>query len=254
MERYFMSRQHECKGECIYCFGKWDNYIKFPDVEVHGDHLIIYPNCDGDFFDDGFENIMNRIHNSKHKNVIFSVSTKFIPTEYQLQKIQELNSKLKSENSFFKLSVSFSCSDSIERFEKNTSVYNDKIELIKRINEHAIPYFTIIKPILPFIDIGEYKRIVDDTIKYCSLYVLGDLYVNPHTDFFEEYIKDKMKFHIKDVNWNGCNGKWLEISDDGFRRELINYIISKNGVCCESDKEAIMEIIRRNNNNEQRME
>ena len=41
----------------------------------------------------------------------------------------------------------------------------------------------------PFIDIEEYYRIIDDTIRYSPYYLIGDLYVSDKTYFYEKYIK-----------------------------------------------------------------
>lgn len=209
MERSFISRKKECSGQCKYCFGKWENYKRMDDEMISKDELLIYPNCDGDIFDEHFLDFSEYVYALKNKNVSFSISTKFCIENFILAKLKELDNHIRSFNSgILKISVSFSCAASSADIEKGVATYEERIDLVKRIYNSDLLSVIIIKPILPFVDVSEYYRIVDDTISFCPYYVLGDLYVDRDTSFYKEYIQDKFMCKKKDVSWNGRNGDW----------------------------------------------
>lgn len=166
MDRCFLSNNVACRGGCLYCFSKWQEYKKFELQSLSGENVIIYPNCDGDMFDYNFKTILNQLQDIQKKYSL-SVSTKFCINETDLQLLKNVHSDLcYMKKGIAKLSVSFSCSNSIEKIEPGTASYYERIQLVKRISENEIPYVTIIKPILPFVENDEYYRIIDDTIQY----------------------------------------------------------------------------------------
>lgn len=241
MSRCFFSRKEECKAKCKYCFGKWNSYIKFSDIEVINDNTIVYPNCDGDAFDINWVELIEKIRRLSAKNIVVSISTKFTIDDNTIRQLEEVNQVLKEKNGMLKVSVSFSCEKSIEELEENTASYADRIKLIKKLIEREIPYFTIIKPILPFVDFREYKRIVDDTISMSPYYVIGDLYVDTNSSFYDEYVKDtNCIMKQKKVSWNGENGIWTTVIDESLKDRLRAYIEHMGGQVFESDKDAII--------------
>lgn len=242
MNRCFVSSKQECKGGCKYCFAKWTDYQKFPQSIQVLDNTIVYPNCDGNFFDGNCKELLEIIRNLNNENIIVSISTKFNLDNNTLFKLQELNDHLKrNNNGMLKLSVSFSCEKSILEIEPGTMVYQERIDLVRRITGFGIPYVTVIKPILPFIDIDEYKKIIDDTIKYSNMYVIGELYVQRESTFFEKYINDKYcVVESKEVSWNGKNGRWMTVSDLERRRFIVEYIKESKGMAFESDQDALV--------------
>lgn len=240
MKRCFSSRKTECKGGCKYCFGKWNNYIKFINQEFDQNNIIIYPNCDGDFFDEYFAEEVKKLWEISTKNIIVSISSKFSIEDRHLNILQELNEKLRSSGrGFLKLSMSFSCSDSIEDIEPNTATFAERVETAKRIIAKGIPYLTVIKPILPFISIDEYKQIIDNTVVISPYYVLGDLYVNEESSFYKEYIEGKFTINYRDVSWNNGNGIWEVIESIDLKRQIREYISESGGVALDSDMEAV---------------
>lgn len=242
MDRCFLSNNIACRGGCLYCFSKWQEYKKFELQSLSRENVIIYPNCDGDMFDDNFKTVLNQLQDIQKKYSL-SVSTKFCIDEAALQLLKNVHSDLcHMKKGIAKLSVSFSCSNSIEKIEPGTASYDERIQLVKRISEAQIPYVTIIKPILPFIESDEYYRIIDDTIQYSSYYLIGDLYVSEDTKFYKNYIKDKYSMELRDVNWNGENGPWNVVVDEEKRKEIINYIVLRGGKVFESD-ETVMEYL-----------
>lgn len=241
MNRCFLSRKDECGGGCKYCFGKWKTYLKFPEDETIEDNTIVYPNCDGDAFDNNWNDLLEKIKLFSGQNIIVSISTKFNISDSVLESLEEVNRLLQKNGGMLKLSVSFSCEQSICLLEQGTAAYSERIGLVRKIIEMKIPYFTIIKPILPFIDFSEYKKIIDDTITYCPYYVIGDLYVDMYSDFYREYIENKNYIiYEKEVAWNGENGKWRVIVDNDLKEKIEKYITQLGGKTFESDKDAII--------------
>ena len=54
--RKFLSASTPCKAGCKYCFAKRDDYLRQPALKIEQeniriDEIILYPCCDGDFFD-----------------------------------------------------------------------------------------------------------------------------------------------------------------------------------------------------------
>jgi len=241
MNRCFLSRKDECKGGCKYCFGKWNTYLKFPNNETIEDNTIVYPNCDGDAFDSNWNDLVEKMKLFSGRNIIVSISTKFSISDDVLEKLEEVNRLLQKKGGMLKISISFSCEQSICLLEPETATYSERIETIQKVVGSKIPYFTIIKPILPFIDFSEYKKIIDDTIIYSPYYVIGDLYINIDSDFYHKYIKNRgYSLYEKDVAWNGENGRWQAVVDDNLKDKIKKYITQLGGRVFESDKDAII--------------
>lgn len=242
MDRYFISCDNACRGGCLYCFSKWKEYKKFEHESKPRDNTIIYPNCDGNMFDNNFRITIEQF-SKLQKKYSLSISTKFDISGEDLIFVKRIHEELcRSSKGIVKLSISFSCSNSLEMMEPQTADYDKRIQLVKRISEIGVPYTTIIKPILPFIDIEEYYRIIDDTIRYSPYYLIGDLYVSDKTYFYEKYIKDKWCTELRNVEWNGENGPWQVVVDNQKRKEIADYIVLNGGKVFESD-EKVMEYL-----------
>ena len=240
MKRCFISRTSECSGMCEYCFGKWDDYLKFSKPETIEDETIIYPNCDGDMFDGHFDEILSYLKKMDGHTIFVSISTKFNIDDSYLFRLKELDYNLYKRNQgMLKLSVSFSCESSIPIIEKKTATYQERIKLIKRIHDIGLSYITIIKPILPFIELEQYYKIIEDTICYSPYYILGGLYVKKNTSFYKKYIEGKYKEYTKEVRWNGNNGCWDVVEGDEKRKKIEEYIASCNGIVFDSDINAM---------------
>lgn len=251
MDRFFVSNNTACRGGCLYCFSKWQEYKKFELQSLSGDNIIIYPNCDGDMFDKNFKIILSQLQDIPQKYSI-SVSTKFNINEADLQLLRSVHADLCcKKKGIVKLSVSFSCSKTIGEIEPGTASYDERIELVKRISEINIPYVTIIKPILPFVDVEEYYNIIDDTILYSPYFLIGDLYVSETTAFYKNHIKGRYRTTLRDVDWNGDNGPWNVVVDFEKRKDITNYIISKGGKVFESDTEVMSCLVNTYENKEE---
>lgn len=244
MNRQLFSAAKKCSGNCKYCFSQWKNYDVFPNFNVeklNSECTIIYPNCDGDFFDENFGKLIEQLLRIKQK-IIVSISTKNTISDKHIEKLLKLNEQLVCYGGFVKISYSFSCSNSINEIEPNTLNLDERIANIEKIRKHGITYCTIIKPILPFIPLEEYKIIIDKTLSFTKDFVLGDLYVDSTTTFFKKYIDGKYNVASKKVDWNNSEQEWLFVLSEK-RSEIENYIKKNGGFTFESDKEFLETLV-----------
>ena len=244
--RRFFSSIKECKSGCRYCFSKWDNYVKhsrFTCETINENDLIIYPCCDGNIFDDCFNKLLADFLNLKNQ-IVISISTKNRVSEEQMNELLKINELLKSRNKgFVKLSVSFSCLSMIDSIEQGTLTYAERLSLIKNIIDSGLTYATILKPILPFISVEEYKKIIDDTISLSKNYITGGLYVNRGTIFFDEFDLKKYPVYEKPVSWANGNPSWQYIEDANKKKQICGYISNSGGYFHDSDVDFIKGVI-----------
>ena len=244
-DRRFFSAISGCNSNCRYCFSKWNNYSKhshFTCETINEDDLIIYPYCDGNIFDDCFNKLLAEFLKVK-KRVFISISTKNIISEKQMNELVKINELLKSHNNgFLKLSVSFSCLEKINDIEQGTLTYTERLSLIESIIDHGLTYATILKPLLPFIPVDEYKKIIDDTISFSDDYIIGGLYINRDTNFFEKYNLEKYPVVEKKVNWAHGNPTWQYIEDADKKKQICDHIINSGGYFYDSDAEFIKRV------------
>ena len=148
----------------------------------------------------------------------------------QLNYLKLLDNELKREDrGFVKLSVSFSNKYSIDKLEKGTAPYRQRVKLLEQVQNMGIYTSAIIKPILPFITLTEYKEIIDD-LAFIEKFVLGDLYVDINSRFYKEYIDGKYDMSIRKVAWLNEPECWNVIEDVEKKHQLYKYIEKK---CCE---------------------
>jgi DNA repair photolyase len=116
------------------------------------------------------------------------------------------------------------CKDRINEIEPGTIKYEDRIGLLKRLKERNIPNSVVLKPLLPFIDLDVYKVIIDETSIYTNSYLIGDLYVNIKSKFYEYYVKDKYEIHKREVLWLPDKKTWYVVVDNIKKSNIEKYI------------------------------
>ena len=166
----------------------------------------------------------------KNRFIYVGISTKQMINTNQLNYLKLLDNELKREDrGFVKLSVSFSNKYSIDKLEKGTAPYRQRVKLLEQVQNMGIYTSAIIKPILPFITLTEYKEIIDD-LAFIEKFVLGDLYVDINSRFYKEYIDGKYDMSIRKVAWLNEPECWNVIEDVEKKHQLYKYIEKK---CCE---------------------
>ena len=211
--RKFASVSTPCKAGCRYCFAKWSNLYKRPEPLLNRDimdseEIILYPSCDGEFFDQ--DEIIKKIkHYSKsRKKVYVSLSCKVEPTDGQLLQLEKLDKWLRDENKgFVKFAISLSCRTRLSEIEPGTMTYEERLNLARRAYNLGIATSLTIKPILPFISADEYISIIYDFKKYLSHVLVGGLYVDRKSRFYNEYLS-KYPCVKREVNWIEGRPEW----------------------------------------------
>ncbi len=240
MDRKLIYLTGKCSNECLYCFSNWDlNNKMFDELHDYNNPVIIYPSCNNEIYDtkDFIEYIEKCIEIQSHY-CILSFSTKTIIKSSTLQKIKQINDYyLSKRRGFIKISVSITNKSMISEIEPNAAEYNDRLKLLKLLRELNIPTSVIIKPILPFIDVSEYKVIVQECSIYTRYFVTGDLYINTGDPFYIKYIKDKYKLNQRRVSWLKDEPLWHVVECENIRNYIQEYIRNKNLFVFESDRD-----------------
>lgn len=244
MLRKFYSPEHSCLNNCIYCFSKWDSYNKFHpldrpfNVEQHGS-FAIYPVCDSECsIDENFLGLIEQFF-ANRENSIVSISKKNVISDAVLKRISSLNQELAKQGNCIVISVSFSTVTRISEIEGGCAEYIDRINFLQSLDNHKIPHNVIIKPILPFVPIEEYIKIVDDTGAFSLTYVLGDLYVDKGDEFYKSYIKDHFTPTCRNVSWLTPEQSWYAVESTEIKTKLHDYISIKGRQSFESDVESL---------------
>lgn len=249
MKRKLFSGDVCCNANCLYCFAKWqDKGAKHALFEIEklidldDDSIVVYPCCDGDFFQQNVS--LKNLSKLTNKKIYVSISTKHSISDEQLKELKLLDNELRKEKKgFIKISVSFTNKYMIDEIENGTMSYQERINLLKKLQELEINTSVIIKPILPFIPFSEYKEIVDD-LSFITKFVLGDLYVDLNTNFYKKYIENKYEVSSRKVNWLNVPKNWYVIEDTQKKEKIHDYIKDISCESYESDIELILSYIR----------
>lgn len=232
--RKFFSSNIPCKAGCKYCFAKWENiYSEFPRLEsekINEKESIIYPCCDGDFFSQ--KELIDNMRNiaAKSEKVYFSISTKFSIIDEEIDIISKFNDELISQNKgFVKLAISLSNISMINEIEPGTSSYTERLQLAEKLFRTRLLFAVTIKPILPFVPIEEYYKIMDDFSKYTKYFLIGGLYINKKSTFYSQYIKPETPVNRRIVEWLPEHPDWDYIQDEK-QFKLIRKYAKKNGL------------------------
>lgn len=217
MRRLF-SATIPCNAGCQYCFSKWNGIYceqaQFAIERICDREAIIYPCCDGEFFEQNNIIEVTKSIMEKMDKVYLSISTKCPITTTQLRTIIELNDMLQSEGKgFVKFSVSVSNKSKLSEIEPRTTRYEDRIDIVRRLVSEGIPSSLTLKPILPFIADEEYFEILEDFSAIVNRVLVGGLYVCSNTRFYKEYIKDRYPLEKREVNWLSEKPVWDYVND-----------------------------------------
>lgn len=246
--RKLFSADVSCKADCQYCFARWNNmYRKLPHLEsadLSEKKAIIYPCCDGNFFDQNeLLDSIKEIAKSMDK-VYVSISTKNFIGDEEIIKLTQLNQELLSEDKgFVKLGISLSNISMINEIEPGTISYAERLSLAQRIKETSILLGVTIKPILPFISTEEYCQIINDFSEYTKYVLIGGLYLNQKSKFFSNYITTEHLIQKRVVEWLPERPEWEYIEDDKQLQQIRKYAEKKGVLLFDSDVDLIRSYI-----------
>jgi DNA repair photolyase len=167
--------------------------------------------------------------------LIVSISTKdkdfttYIPILNRIQKAVSLT------GGFVKIGISFT-NINYEYLEEGTATFEERISLLRMLSEYEFKLSAVIKPLLPFVTVDEYKVIIKQSD--ADKYLLGGLYVEEGSEFYNVYIKDKFKVTHRTVEWLN-DERHLYVESDETQLELIRFINSIGKSAYSSDIEMI---------------
>lgn len=229
IERTLYSIKSKCPGGCEYCFARWDEQAPdFPLIDTEltinrAKKHIVYPCCDGDF--DANDLLFRYLGElSTRKNLIVSISTKQLLSSNTLTFLKRIHNSLRENAGFLKLSVSITTKSMAEEIEPRVASYQERLNMLHRIESIGIPFAVTLKPILPFIPLEEYESMIEDTA-FAGRYLIGSLYVHPATTFFKKCIDGKYVTTPRKVNWVNEQCEWLSVSQD-WRLELLQQYLT----------------------------
>ena len=241
VDREYRNAGKACPFQCKYCFARWK--MKSPKtIDIHeGSHaVVLYPLCDSELCSQDIHELEYFIqeyikNNLNDKKLIVSISTKdkefatYIPILNRIQKAVSLT------GGFVKLGISFT-NINCEYLEERTATFEEKVNLIRMLSKYEFRLSAVIKPLLPFVTVDEYKEIIKQSD--VDKYLLGGLYVEEGSEFYNVYIKGKFKVTHRQVAWLN-DERHLYVESDDTQAELIRFINSIGKSAYSSDIEMI---------------
>lgn len=224
--RKFLSANIPCEAGCKYCFAKWAGYnrqpaLGFESENVDSDRVILYPCCDGDFFDqvELVENVKH--YTESHRKVYVSLSSKIRPTDEKIMQLLGLHEWLvRADKGFVKFAISLSNRTLLDEIEPATMSYEERIKLASYINSLGLPLSLTIKPVLPFITEEEYDSILNDFSPYLNRVLLGGLYVNKTSSFYADYLHNDYICAKRKVAWLLDHPDWDYVEDAELMKKI----------------------------------
>ena len=243
VDRKYINAVNPCPFNCKYCFAKWRTETR-KTIDIHDSScvVVLYPLCDSELCIQDINKLEYSVqeyikNNLNDKKLIVSISTKdknfaaYIPTLNRIQKAVNLT------GGFVKLGISFT-NISYKDLEKETATFEERINLLKLLSEYEFKLSVVIKPILPFVSIDEYMEIIRQSSVYADNYLLGGLYVEEGSEFYNVYIKDKFKTVHRPVTWLN-HELHLYVESNETQSEIIRFINSIGKNAFSSDIEMI---------------
>lgn len=248
--REFLSAKQPCNAGCKYCFANWTCNSRNIQIAPIFDKnsitkkVILYPCCDGDFFDqsDCYELIHQYARH--YENIYVSLSSKLAINKEKIERLFVLNNELMSNNKgFVKFAISLSSKSMISEIEPETMPYIDRIETARVLSELGIPLSLTIKPVLPFITPEEYEEVILDFQPYLKHILLGGLYIDRTTSFFRDYHLDAFNIQNRKVSWLPGNPIWEYIENESQMQRIENFAIRQGLHVFFSDADIIRSMI-----------
>ena len=242
--RKLYSANNPCQAGCKYCFASWkDIYDGQPSIQtasLDNESTLLYPCCDGELFDQ--TDIINCIKklSSRSKKIYVSISTKRRLTVEEIDYLVALDKYLKENNQgFLKFSISVTTKSRIGEIEPRSASYEERLLVVEQLKNAGILTSLNIKPILPFISEQEYFEILKDFSKYTNHIMLGGLYVNPSSSFYQRYIKGKFDCTKRKVRWLDNHPEWYYVEDKLKTQKITEYAIELGMQVYQSDEDFI---------------
>lgn len=241
MKREVFTTGLKCDLGCQYCFASWEGYTPPSNIANCSGTIanLIVPACDSEIetFLHLFKN--NRIHfpNNITQRIVISLSTKTILSEKTIILLSSLNELLKKRyNGFLKIGISIPTISMANELEPKAAPPLLRLKNFILLKEAGITSYAIIKPILPFLPKSEFRELSNILLNEGVKYVLiGQLYVDRNTLFFQRYIDGKFEVKQRQVTWLPNKPIWDYIYHKEIESFLIQELTNKDIKVFQSD-------------------
>lgn len=248
--RKFLSASAPCKAGCKYCFAKRDDYLRQPVLRIEQenistDEIILYPCCDGDFFDQTSLIESVKKFSDHYKKIYVSLSSKIYPSAEQMKQLLDLNAWLSNqEKGFVKFAISLSNRTMISEIEPGTMSYETRVSLAKNIKSTGLPLSLTIKPVLPFISEHEYFSILEDFHPYLNHVLIGGLYIDQTSSFYRDYIQGRYMCTKRNVMWLSNRPDWDYVEDGEQMKQIEQFAKTLGMKVFTSDSLVVQSLIK----------
>lgn len=252
MYRVLFTTGKRCKAKCKYCFARNFNY-NIPNIELlnkfikttNHKSLVIYPSCDTEI--NGYIEYLDEIVKTAMDSKVFlaiGLSSKNNISEKQIKYICNIDKMLKKNKiGFIKLAISLSTKTLIDEIEQGTTCYEERLNLLKQFTIKGIYTNIILKPILPFINLEEYKNIILDVLPLSKNIVIGGLYYNDKSEFYNKYLSKYIKKrNYREVGWLPDKPIWPYHLDKSYYNSIKCFANDNGAIIYESDEEYILHL------------
>ncbi len=231
----------ECDLGCQYCFASWGKYT--PPLHIakfsKSTASLVIPACDSEIqsFIYLLENNKFIFPNNTTGRIVITLSTKTILSEKTIMLLSDLNKLLKEQyNGFLKIGVSIPTISMAKELEPKAAPPLLRLKNLSLLKESGIIGYAIIKPILPFLPKNEFidlsNILYNEGVKYV---LIGQLYVDRNTPFFQKYIERKFEVKQRQVLWLPNKPVWDYVSDQDIEALLIQELENKSVKVFQSD-------------------
>ncbi len=210
-ERVLTYSQLSCPFDCKYCFVEDINpnqksgvsYLsqkQFELLEKLPEEInLIMLGCDTEFFQSK-EDSLKILKKLVNINKDISVITKLSLSQNFIEKLKEIDVKLRNHGNFFIFSETIPCIDSAKEWELKAPAPISRIDTLKRVYELGIKTLVAVRPLLPTVSEKELEKIVELTKNYCYGYYSGPLYLK-NLDILDKSFLVDLKIEKLQPHW-----------------------------------------------------
>lgn len=243
MQRILLSSQKVCTFKCAYCFTRRNDYryrSLFPVGKAKHTADILYPLCDVEM---NLKENVELLNELCKEGKIISISTKSIISAQELEELVLINNFLRKRGAFLKIGIPITSKSKLSEIERGAAEYQERMNNLQKLRMAGIPSSLVIKPVLPFVPISEYEEIIDAAIGYTQHFLLGGLYVDKKSVFYQQYLTPYETVRRK-VSWLEERPKWDYIEFEETMSSLKSHILIRGGMWFENDADLLKNILK----------
>lgn len=239
-DRVLTYSQLSCPLDCEYCFVDDMNYDQKKNVaylsaeqiellkQLPEEINLIMLGCDTEFFQSK-KNSIEVLEELSGLNKDISVITKLSLSNDLMEKMKEVDDKLRHRGNFLTFSESIPCIESSRLWEPRAPSPEKRIQTLKVAYENNLKTLVAIRPLLPTIADDELKKIVSLTKDYCFGYYSGPLYLkNPEHPLLEADDLVNLKKEKMQPEWMLDDNIFYKIEKDG-QMDFLKNLLQQQG-------------------------